>query len=91
MRGEPDIWTLLFVQLPEPLRWVLAILTCGLFALAGWVWRRHQMQMDRVEAQVHRRIDALDTRIERRFEGMERRLDEANMHLIDIANNTRRQ
>lgn len=82
--GDPGVWYKLFEQTPTIIRWAFTVLSFGLFAVAGWAWRMQTRNVERVETQVHRRMD--------RVEGnLNQRLDEMNKHLIDIAQNTRKQ
>ena len=78
----PDVYHLIFDQTPRVIRWVLTVLTFGLFALAGWLWRRQERTAQRIEDQLHARID-------REMVTVHRRLDEMNGHLFEIAKNTR--
>lgn len=78
----PDVWHLLFEQLPTALRWLLGILTLGGFSLASWIWHRQERNIDRVEVQIHRRMD-------REMNALNERLDNIDRSLIQIAQNTR--
>mgnify|MGYP006289486419 CR=1 FL=1 len=81
--SDPDFWAMAFEQTPKALQWVLAILTLGLFSIAGWAWRREQRNIERVESQIHARMD-------REMGQLHQRLDDMNYHLIEIAQNTRK-
>lgn len=82
--NDPDIYRLIFEQTPRIIQWILGVLTLGLFSIAGWLWRMQTQNVERVERQVHERMD--------RVEGnLNQRMDEMNHHLIEIANNTRKQ
>ena len=61
---EPDIWTLLFEQTPFILRVALSILTFGLFTLAAMLWRWNRADLQRVEKQVHSRMDRVEGKID---------------------------
>lgn len=78
---EPDIWYLLFEQLPPVVRWILGVLTLGLFSLAGMLWRWQVRNVERVEQQIHARMD-------REMRLLHTKLDETNKHLVIIARNT---
>ena len=76
----PDnVWEALFEQTPAILRYVLGVLTLGLFSLAGVLYRWHRDDL----AQVNERIDRLE-RV------MDTRHQETNRILMQIATNTRR-
>ncbi len=75
-----DVWDLIFEQTPTVLRYVLGVLTLGIFSLAGVLYRWHRDDL----REVHHRID--------RLEGlMDKRHQETNRLLFEIANNTRRE
>lgn len=80
---SPDVLRLLFEQLPVPLRFLLGLLSVGLFTLAGYVWKRHQNRVDTMEKQLHSRID-------REIGEVNRRLRQQERLLTEIAANTRR-
>jgi len=65
---NPDVYQLLFDQTPVVIRWLLGVLTLGLFSLAGWVWKRQESQMDKVRKELHERMD-------REMSGVYNRLD----------------
>lgn len=52
MASTPEIWVLLFEQTPPMLRWVLGILTLGLFTLATWLWRRQQERVAAIDGRM---------------------------------------
>ena len=79
--GTPDVYQLLFEQLPPVLRWLLGVLTLGGFTLASWIWARNERNVERIERQVHQRMD-------REMGQIHERLDEMNRHLVQIAQNT---
>lgn len=81
---QPDVWQLIFVQTPPVLRWVLGILTFGLFTVVGMLWRWQVRNVERVETQIHSRMD-------REMEQLHSRLDETNRLLVEIAQNTRKR
>lgn len=92
---ETNVWEAIFEHTPPVLRWVLGVLTLGVFTLAGVLWRWNRADLKRVEdkldqvaarhqveiSKVHERVDASDREVSRR-------LDEVNAHLIQIASNT---
>jgi len=62
--ADPAIWTLIFEQTPVLLRWILGILTLGIFTLAGMLWRWNRTDLQRVESQVHARMDRVEGKID---------------------------
>ena len=88
---DPGVWHKLFEQTPEAIRWVFTIMSLGGFALARYMWKRSQENVERIERQVHRRMDRLEENTNKRIDGTNQRMDEMNHHLIEIAQNPRRQ
>lgn len=76
---SPDVWHLVFEQTPPVLRWVLGVLTLGVFTLAGVLYRLNRESMN----QVHKRVDRLEVR-------MTDQNIETNRLLLQIAQNTHR-
>lgn len=79
IKNPIDVWDLLFNQTPTILRWVLGVLTIGVFTLASVLYRWHRSDMK----EMHDRVDRLEYR-------MDQRHAETNRYLIEIAQNTRR-
>ena len=75
----PDIWTLVFQQTPTVIRWMLGILTMGIFTLAGVLYRWHRDDM----RALYDRVDRLDSRLTAQH-------TETNRILVQIASNTSR-
>lgn len=76
----PDnVWELLFEQTPIVLRYVLTMLTLGIFALAGTLYRWHRDDL----RHVNERIDRLEKTVAMQH-------SETNTLLFQIAQNTRR-
>lgn len=73
----PDVWHLIFEQTPPVLRWVLGILTLGIFTVLGILYRWSREDLRRVES----RITHLEGRLDRH-------MDENNRLLTQIASNT---
>jgi len=76
---DPDVWEMIFTQTPTFLRWLLGILTLGLFTLASVLYRWHRADMK----EMHERMDRMDSLANRRH-------DETNRLLLQIASNTRK-
>ena len=55
----PDVWTLVFQQTPTIIRWMLGILTLGIFTLASVLYRWHRDDM----RALYDRVDRLDRRL----------------------------
>ena len=79
MKNPIDVWELIFNQTPIVLRWVLGVLTLGVFTLASVLYRWHRADMK----EMHDRVDRLEER-------MDQRHAETNRYLIEIAQNTRK-
>lgn len=52
----PNVYEMMFEQTPAVLRWVLTILTCGIFGLASLLYKWHREDM----RQMHQRMDKLE-------------------------------
>ena len=96
--GDANVWEMLFEHTPTPIRWALTVLSLGLFALAGMLWRWNRADLARVERKIEEvrdtqreQVHTLHQRIDRQDLEVTRRLDEVNAHLIEIANNTNRR
>ena len=76
---NPDIWTLVFQQTPTIIRWMLGILTMGIFTLAGVLYRWHRDDM----RDLHDRVDRLDSHLVAQH-------TETTQTLVQIASNTSR-
>lgn len=83
---DPDIWQLMFDQTPAIIRFVLGVLTLGIFTIAGVLYKWHRDDLQKV----HERVDRLERMLEERHAHVYQRMDEQNRLLIEIAANTRR-
>lgn len=63
---NPDVWNMIFEQTPVIIRWLLGVLTLGLFTLASVLYRWHRNDMDRV----HQRMDKLEYKMDAGFTEM---------------------
>lgn len=93
---SPDIWNLLFEQTPVVLRWMLGILTMGLFTLATVLYKWHREDLKKVNQRIHeldhrfeRRQELMEARFESRHNQIYSRMDEQTAILVSIASNTR--
>jgi len=77
----PDVWHLLFVQLSPALRWLFGVVTLGLFSIAGILWARQERNVQRIEQQLHDRMD-------REMRHINERLAAIDRHLMEVAYNT---
>ena len=80
-----DIWRVIFEQTPAVLRWVMGILTLGIFSLASVVYRWHRDDMEKMASQMYRMSERMD-RMESR---LEQQLQHINDTLLVIASNTK--
>jgi hypothetical protein len=60
---NPDFWQMMFEQTPVVIRYILGILTLGLFTLASVLYKWHRDDMERM----HERMDDLDDKMDRGF------------------------
>lgn len=72
---EYDVWSMIFEQTPVLLRFVLGVLTLGVFTLAGMLWRWNRADLKRVEEQMHTRMDRMEGQINTQFSELRSRLD----------------
>ena len=49
MERDPNVWVMLFEHTPPLLRWLLGIMTLGLFTLASTLWRANQRKVVELE------------------------------------------
>ena len=94
---DSNVWEALFEHTPTPIRYLFGVLTLGLFTLAGLLWRwnredvkRVEDKIDKAETERNAQIKDLHERIDRSDREVTHRLDEVNVHLIQIASNTNR-
>ena len=95
---DTNVWEMIFEHTPTPIRWALTVLSLGVFALAGMLWRWNRADLARVERKIEEvrdtqrdHIRAVHERIDSQDREVTHRLDEVNAHLIEIANNTNRR
>lgn len=74
-----DVWRLLFDQTPVVLRWVLGVLSAGVFTLATYIYRRNQRRMEHVEQHIDRKIRD----VEQRMEGVNAASQRRDEHIIN--------
>ena len=49
---EPDVWTMLFEQTPTIVRWLLGVLTMGLFTLGGVIYKINKRDMEKLNGDI---------------------------------------
>ncbi len=76
---EHTVWVLLFEQTPPLLRWVLAILTGGLFLLMQQVYKNHRERVNRLE----NLIMINDRKTNANIQGVHKKIDNLTMHLLN--------
>jgi len=69
---DHDIWTLLFEQTPVIFRWVMSILTLGLFLLAQQIWINHKKRIDKLEVLIIAKSDKTDENIKGLHENIDK-------------------
>lgn len=60
---EPDVWQMIFEQTPTILRWLLGVLSLGLFTLLSILYRWNKKDADEVKQDINRlhgRIDRVE-------------------------------
>ena len=90
---SPDVWRMLFEQTPVVLRWVLGILSAGLFTMATYIYRRNQRKMQEIETyidkkitEVEKKMDAVNASAQLRDEAILRRLEIIDGRVVDVLN-----
>ena len=84
---QHDMWEMLFEQTPTVWRWIFIILSGGLFALAGYIWRGNKDELRTVAKKqddfitdknfnfytrmMTEKVDGLDTKFSGRLETLE--------------------
>lgn len=80
---SPDVWRLLFEQTPTTLRWMLGVLSAGLFTIASYVYRRNMDRVDRMEKYIDERIRETETKIDNMDLAAQRR-DEHTLKRLNL-------
>lgn len=90
---DANIWFMLYEQTPPVLRWILGVLTFGLFTLFGYLYQRDRRAAMRVEDRLDKRIDSLERYTREQFSDLHRdineRLDQINKNILQVVQNTR--
>lgn len=87
MQNNPDIWFLLYEQMPPVLRLLFGLLTAGLYFLARYIWQQRQERLAVLEALVNSAATTDDiTRLEQTFDDglktVHSRMDELMIAII---------
>ena len=97
MKRMPDpsvtdltVWEKLFEQTPVAIRWAFTVLSLGGFGLVRMLWKRSQENVERVERQIHARMDREMGQLHDQIATLQKSVDTMNSNLIQIVNNTRR-
>lgn len=96
MDMDTSIWQSVFNDTPPVLRWVITVLTLGLFALAGYIWRRQNARLDRHDerlsklednerywaerAEIREMVQHLDNKLDSGFKALHSRIDRLSDH-----------
>lgn len=82
MNHEPDVYKMLFEQTPIVVRFMLGVLSVGLFTIASYVYRRNQTRVEKIEihmdaqmARVYQHVSEIEERSRDRDEHILRRLE----------------
>jgi len=78
---DPNMWHLLFKQVPVIFKWIGGALVAAIGVLGAGILRYHNKRVDRLEQQMNDRMD-------REMALLHGRLDETNRLLMQIAQNT---
>lgn len=92
---NPDVWSMIFDQTPVILRWVMGILTIGIFTLASILYKWHREDMARVREQQQADMDQTRSNINRVHQRIDEVKDQINhnhttLYQLLIEQNTRR-
>jgi len=93
---SPDIWQLMFEQTPTIIRWVLGVLTLGVFTLAAVLYKVHREDLNKVHLRINEldqrfahRQELTEARFEARHDQIYRRMEEQMQIPVRIASNTK--
>ena len=76
---DHNIWVLLFEQTPTVLRWILGILSCGLFWLAQRLYLNHKQRVDNLENLIRSNAKASDKSMVR----LHTKIDNLTLNLLN--------
>jgi len=74
---------MLFEQTPTVLRWVLGVLSAGVFTLAAYIYRRNQRRIEEMEQHIDRKIREVEQKMDGVNAASQRR-DEHILHRLEI-------
>lgn len=77
---SPNVWVMLFEHTPPVLRWVLGILTLGLFTMASKLWQMNQRKVIELEEAhktfaTHSDVLAAHDELATRIDGVDKKVD----------------
>lgn len=75
---EHAVWVLLFEQTPPALRWILAVLTGGLFLLVQQIYRNHKERVNKLETLIISNQKSTTEQIT----GVHKKIDTLTMHML---------
>ena len=78
-----DVWRLLFDQTPIALRWVLGIMSAGVFTLATYIYQRNQRKVQAMEDYIDKKIEEVEKKMDF-VNGLAQRRDEHILQRLDI-------
>lgn len=76
---DHNIWVLLFEQTPAVLRWVLIVLTGGIFWLLQRIYLNHKSRVDKLENLIINN----ETKVDTNFKDLHKKVDKLIYTLID--------
>ncbi len=84
---DPNIWYLVFENTPPALRWLLGVLSCGLFLLARHVWKRnmerlHVIEQSQKQFATNGRIDKLENSMNEGLKTIHGRMDDLMLEIV---------
>lgn len=90
MSVDFNVWILLFEHTPPAMRWVLGILTCGLFYLAQRLYLAHKNRVDKLESVINARmlqtdhnITALRLHIDKKDTNLHEKIDTLTLSILN--------
>lgn len=88
---DPNLWYMIFEQTPPTLRWLLGVLSCGLFLLARYIWKRNMERLLIVEQAQKKfatngRIDKLESSINDGLNRIHGRMDDLMLEIVKDRN-----
>lgn len=76
---DHNIWALIFEQTPTALRWILGILTCGVFWLIQRLYINHKERINRLEILIIKTSDTSDAKVT----ALHEKVDKLTLTILD--------